>query len=62
MLTIKLLGWHLKILVNHKFIIRTLIYKIIINHNMKKKQSGMIDTRISEHYSIFLIVPEIKEI
>ena len=38
----------------------TLIDNIIINYNMKY-QSGIIETSITDHYSIYIIIPEIKK-
>ena len=46
---------------NQEIISKTLIDNIIINCNMKY-QAGIIETSITDHYSIYLIVPEIKKI
>ena len=49
-----------KITNNQEVITKTLIDNIMINYNMKY-QSGIIETSITDHYSIYLIVPEFKK-
>ena len=49
-----------KIKNNEEVLSETLIDNIIINYNMKY-QSGIIDTTITDHYSIYIIIPEIKK-
>ena len=39
----------------------TLIDNILINYNMEY-QSGIIETGITDHYSIYIIIPEIKKV
>ena len=46
-----------KITNNQEVLTKTLIGNIMINYNMKN-QSGIIETGITDHYSIYLIVPE----
>ena len=50
-----------KISNNCEVISHSLIDNIIINYDMKY-QSGIIETSITDHYSIYLIVPEKKKL
>ena len=50
-----------KIINNQEVTSETLIDNIMINYNMEY-QSGIIETSITDHYSIYIIIPEIKKI
>ena len=49
-----------KVLNNQTVTSETLIDNIIINYDMVY-QSGIIETSITDHYSIYIIIPEIKK-
>ena len=49
-----------KIQNDQEIISETLIDNIFINHNMQY-QSGIIESSITDHYSIYIIIPEIKK-
>ncbi|CAL4063742.1 unnamed protein product, partial [Meganyctiphanes norvegica] len=49
-----------KIQNDQEIISETLIDNIFINHNMHY-QSGIIESSITDHYSIYIIIPEIKK-
>ena len=49
-----------KIINNQEVTSETLIDNIMINYNMEY-QSGIIETSITDHYSIYIIIPEIKK-
>ena len=51
----------IKIKNNQEVLSATLIDNILINYDMKY-QSGIIETSITDHYSIYIIIPEIKKI
>ena len=51
----------IKIKNNEEVLSETLIDNTIINYDMKY-QSGIIETSITDHYSIYIIIPEIKKI
>ena len=48
-----------KVINNQEVTTKTLIDNIMINYDMEY-QSGLIDTSITDHYSIYIIIPEIK--
>ena len=50
-----------KIINNQEVTSETLIDNIMINYNMEY-QSGIIETSITDHYSIYIIIPEIKKV
>ena len=50
-----------KIINNQEVTTKTLIDNIMINYDMEY-QSGIIETSITDHYSIYIIIPEIKKV
>ena len=50
-----------KVINNQTVTSETLIDNIIINYDMEY-QSGIIETSITDHYSIYIIIPEIKKV